>query len=156
MDTYRQRGTITQKGIGSMGKLKADITELALLCDVQVMYVFGSRAREIQDLVEGRRGALAQTRSDVDIGVKTRRPLTIKEKVKMALAFEDLFGVPRVDLVFLDEAPSLLALEIVKGELLYARNPVYEAEYQLYIMRRAADLIPYERMKNKMLLEEAR
>ena len=50
------------------------------------------------------------------------------------------------------EASAFLALEIVQGELLYADDETFEAEYQLYIMRRAADLMPHERMKQKTIL----
>jgi hypothetical protein len=31
-------------------------------------------------------------------------------------------------------------------------NSTYEAEYQLYIMRQAADLLPYEQMKQRMIM----
>ena len=58
----------------------------------------------------------------------------------------------RVDLIVLPEAPVSLALEIVTGEILYMQDSTYEAEYQLYIMRLAADLLPYERMKQRMIM----
>jgi len=32
------------------------------------------------------------------------------------------------------------------------KDPTHEAEYQLYIMRLAADLLPYERMKQEMII----
>ena len=52
----------------------------------------------------------------------------------------------------LSEAPVVLAFEIVTGEILYLRDATYEAEYQLYIMRMAAELIPFERAKQKMIM----
>jgi len=45
-----------------------------------------------------------------------------------------------------------LALEVVTGEILYMQDSTHEAEYQLYIMRMAADLLPYERMKQRMIM----
>jgi len=51
-----------------------------------------------------------------------------------------------------DKIPISLALEIVTGEILYMQDPTHEAEYQLYIMRMAADLLPYERMKQEMIM----
>jgi len=86
------------------------------------------------------------------MGVKPERPLTVEEKVKIAIFFEDLFDVPRVDLIVLPDAPIFLALEIVTGEILYMQDSTYEAEYQLCIMRMAADLLPYERMKQRMIM----
>ena len=76
----------------------------------------------------------------------------MEEKVKIAILFEDLFDVVRVDLILLPDAPISLALEIVMGEILYVRDSTYEAEYQLYIMRQAADLLPYEQMKQRMIM----
>ncbi len=68
------------------------------------------------------------------------------------MALEDLLDVPRVDLVILPEAPPFLALDIVQGELLCATDPVAEAEYQLYVLRRAGDLAPFERERRRMIL----
>ena len=96
--------------------------------------------------------SLPCTSSDLDIGVKPERLLTVEEKVEIALFFEDLFNVSRVDVVVLRDAPVFLALEIVIGEILYSQDNTYEAEYQLYIMRMAADLLPYEREKQKMIM----
>jgi predicted nucleotidyltransferase len=128
------------------------IREAALRYGLQIVYVFGSRAKEVLDLVQGRIGMLPPGPSDVDIGVKPARDLTVEEKVEIAIFFEDLLDVPRVDVVVLPEAPVFLALAIVTGELLFARDLTHEAEYQLYIMRRAAELLPYEKAKQAMVL----
>ena len=84
--------------------------------------------------------------------IMTDSPLTLEEKGRIAIFFEDLFDVPRVDLIVLPDAPIFLALEIVTGEILYMQDSNHEAEYQLYIMRMAADLLPYERMKQRMIM----
>ena len=135
-----------------MSKIKNELKQLAEKYSLQIIYAFGSRAKEALDLVEGKIKRLSKGISDLDIGIKPERRLNVEEKVEIALALEDIFDVSRVDLVVIPEVGVFLALEIVKGELLYAKDAVYEAEYQLYIMRRAAELIPYERMKQKMIL----
>jgi predicted nucleotidyltransferase len=119
---------------------------------LQIIYAFGSRAKEALEVVEGRLERLSPIPSDLDIGVKPESPLSVEKKVEIAIFFEDLFDLPRVDVVVLPEAPVSLAVEIITGEILYARDSTYEAEYQLYIMRMAADLLPYEREKQKMIL----
>ncbi len=136
-----------------MNKLREKIKRLAGRYNLQLIYAFGSRAKEAYDLTHGKKAALQASSSDLDIGVKPERSLSVEEKVKIAVFFEDLFGVPRVDVVVLPEAPVMLALEIVQGELLFAEADRYEAEYQLYIMRLAAELAPYERMKRDLILE---
>jgi len=135
-----------------MSKIKNELKQLAEKYDIQIIYAFGSRAREALNLVEGKIEKLSKGISDIDIGIKPKRRLNIEEKVEIALALEEIFDVSRVDLVIIPEAPIFLALEIVKGELLYAKDLTYEAEYQLYIMRQAAELIHYERMRQKMIL----
>ncbi|MFH0872518.1 MAG: nucleotidyltransferase domain-containing protein [bacterium] len=132
--------------------MKEKMGRLAAQYRLQIIYVFGSRAKEAQDLVEGRIDRLSSAPSDLDIGVKPERPLTVAEKVEIAIFFEDLFHLPRVDVVVLPEAPVSLAVEIVLGEILYTRDATYEAEYQLYIMKMAADLLPYEQAKQEMIL----
>jgi len=135
-----------------MGTIKEKIREIASQYGLQIIYAFGSRAKEALDLVEGRIDQFSTKSSDVDIGVKPEKPLSIEEKVKIAIFFEDLFEVARVDLIVLPEAPVFLAFEIVTGEILYMQDSTYEAEYQLYIMRQASDLLPYERMKQEMIM----
>jgi len=135
-----------------MPGVKEKIEQIAAKYGLQVIYAFGSRAKEALEVVEGRIASLSSTPSDLDIGVKPERHLTVEEKVEIAIFFEDLFHLPRVDVVVLPEAPVSLAVEIVIGEILYARDSTYEAEYQLYIMRMAADLLPYEQEKQKMIL----
>ena len=132
--------------------MKEKIAQMAGQYGLQIIYAFGSRAKEALEAVEGRLDRLSPTPSDLDIGVKPEKRLTVEEKVEIAIFFEDLFDLPRVDVVVLPEAPVSLAVEIVTGEILYARDSTYEAEYQLYIMRMAADLLPYEREKQKMIL----
>lgn len=136
-----------------MSKFKGKIEMLAKRYHLQLIYAFGSRAKEAHSLVHERRAPRPATSSDLDIGLKPERPLSVEEKVRIAVFFEDLFNMPRVDVVALPEAPVMLALEIVEGELLYAEDDRYEAEYQLYIMRLAAELAPYEKMKRALILE---
>lgn len=138
--------------IGIRMNYKAKLASLADEFNLQVIYAFGSRAKEVLHRVEEKGSQSAPSKSDLDIGIKPEKPLTVQEKVKIAIFFEDLFDVPKVDVVEIPEAPIILALEIIKGELLYACDENFEAEYQLYIMSRAADLMPFERLKQKTIL----
>ena len=133
-------------------EMEEKITKIASKYRLQIIYTFGSRAKEVLDRMEGRISHLSSTPSDLDIGVKPEKPLTVEEKVEIAIFFEDLFDLQRVDVVVLPEAPILLAMQIVTGEILYRQDQTYEAEYQLYIMRRAAELLPFERIKQKMIM----
>ncbi len=128
------------------------LVALAASYGLQCIYSFGSRAREALEFIEGRKLQLTPGASDLDIGVKSSSTLTVSEKVDLALELEELFAVPRVDLIVLSDVSIFLALEIVSGELLFAEDPHDEAEYQLYVMRKAAELMPYQRAKERMVL----
>jgi predicted nucleotidyltransferase len=137
-----------------------DRTEaLARLCDefqVDILYVFGSRAGEVREWLMGDRVSLSPGPPDVDMGVKAARGvrLSVYDKVRLALALEDLLGVPRVDLVCFSDADPFLAANIVRGERLYARDTYEADEYDLYILRRAGDLAPLERERMALILGE--
>jgi hypothetical protein len=131
---------------------KRRISAFARRNDLEIIYAFGSRAREILARIQGKTPPSTHSRSDLDLGIKPVRPLSVKEKVRIAFFFEDLFNISRVDVVSLPEAPASLGVEIVSGELLYAANEKNEADCQLYYMRRAADLLPFERERARMIL----
>jgi hypothetical protein len=70
------------------------------------------------------------------------------------MELEDLFEVGRVDLVLLPEADPYVALDVIRGELLYTRDPDRQARYELYVLRRAGDLLPFKKERMRMILEE--
>jgi predicted nucleotidyltransferase len=95
------------------------------------IYSFGSRAREVAAQVAGEAAEVSYPGSDVDIGVLPApgQHLTAAERADLTVALEDLLELGQVDMVILPEAPPFLALDIVRGELLYTTDPVAEAEY---------------------------
>jgi predicted nucleotidyltransferase len=122
--------------------------------DLVAFYAFGSRAAEVAALVHSTEAESSFPDSDVDIGALPARGrhLTARDRVRLTIALEDLFGVARVDLVILPEASPYLALDVVRGTLLCTTDPGAEAAYQLYVLRRAGDLAPFERERRRMLL----
>jgi len=129
------------------------------LCDefnVDILYTFGSRAREVREWLAKDRPGLPTRSADVDVGVKTGRgrQLSVREKVRLAQALEDMLGVKRVDLVCLDDADPFLAANVIRRERLYARDTYEADEYDLYVLRRAGDLAPLERERMALILGE--
>ena len=110
----------------------------------KALYAFGSRSAEV----------LQALQSDLDIGILTSYPFSVDEKVNLALELEELFNVPRVDLVVLQEADAFLAANIIRGERIYAEDSYLADEYDLYILRRAGDLAELERKRMAMILQE--
>lgn len=130
---------------------------LAELCGrygVDALYAFGSRAAEVAAFVRGQGVLNSPSASDLDLGVLPApdRRLDGDDRVRLTIELEDLFGGPRVDLVVLPQARPYLALDVVSGERLFCADPVREAEYELFVLRRAGDLAFFERERRRMLL----
>jgi len=137
-------------------KMKERIAAICRSNGIADLYVFGSRADEIAALVRDAAETVSKSESDVDVGVfpEKREPWSPERCVRVSMALEDLFQVSRVDLVFLPEADPYLALDIIRGELLYTNDPDRQARYELFVLRRAADLLPFKKQRTRMILEE--
>jgi predicted nucleotidyltransferase len=132
------------------------LQKIADLFSISELYVFGSRADEVASCVSGRAARTEHPDADIDVGVYTilGKRLSVKEKVQLTIELEDLFQVPRVDLVVISEAPLFLGLEVIKGKLLYCKDPDKQAEHELLIMRQAGDVAYYENERRQDILEE--
>jgi predicted nucleotidyltransferase len=134
--------------------------QLYKMCDhheIDLVYAFGSRACEVKNFLLGLGNMDESITSDVDIGIKgspARGPMPVREKVETAEAMEDLLGVERVDLVVLSEADPFLSANIVRGERIFSRDSYAADEYELYILRRAGDLVTLERERLNMIFNE--
>jgi len=123
---------------------------------VESVYVFGSRADEIRRFLDGKDKRLLPSQSDVDVGVKIEKgvSLTVREKVRLGIELEDLFDVNRVDLLVISEVDPFVAANIVRGERIYCEDDYIADEYDLYILRRAGDLVYLERKRMTLALRE--
>ena len=85
--------------------------------------------------------------SDLDLAVSggIGRRFLLAEKVTIASALSDLFQFEAVDLADLAEVDPFVAANIVRGERLYCLRRLYADELDLYVLRRAGDLAPFER-----------
>lgn len=143
--------------VKALNRLKI-LSKLAKEFSVADIYAFGSNAKEALSFIRGEKDFLEiPSSSDLDIGIRPEgtTSLSAKRKVELMIALEDFFNVNRVDLVDLTEADPFLALEVIRGELLYTKDPDDQAEYELFVLRRAADLMPYKRERIRMILRGA-
>jgi predicted nucleotidyltransferase len=108
---------------------------------ILALYLFGSRARGEE--MEG---------SDVDVGVLFREPVSLGDLVMLEAEIEPRLGLP-VDLVDAGRANAFLALDIIRGERVFCSEAYLADEFELYVLRRAGDLAPYERERRRLLLK---
>ncbi|OHD70561.1 MAG: hypothetical protein A2177_05750 [Spirochaetes bacterium RBG_13_68_11] len=133
--------------------LRSRLDDFCRAHDLDALYVFGSRAEGVCRSLEADLLAPESSPSDVDIGILPPESavLPVDRKVAIAAGLEDLLGVSRVDLVVLPEADPFLAVNIIRGERLFYRDARRIDEYELYVLRRAGDLAPFERERLAMI-----
>ncbi|HJS17419.1 MAG TPA: nucleotidyltransferase domain-containing protein [Anaerolineales bacterium] len=119
---------------------------------VKALYVFGSRSSEIYRVIQDETIDLQPSLKDVDIGILTHALLSIDEKISLSSELEELFDTPRVDLVIMQDADPFLAVNIIRGERIYAEDAHFMDEYELFVLRRAGDLTERERERISMIL----
>ena len=137
-----------------MNTLFGKVEQICRKYQVKALYVFGSRSAEILQAVQGDTLEIKPSQSDLDIGVLTQAPLSIDEKVSLTLEFEELFNVPRVDLVVLQELDAFLTVNVIRGERIYMEDSYLADEYELFVLRRAGDLAELERQRMALILQE--
>jgi len=129
-------------GADSITALAGDLAELAANDPrIVALYLFGSRAR-----------GEASERSDVDVGVLFRQEVALRDVVLLEDALQQRLGLP-VDVVDAGHVDAFLALDVIRGERVYCSDPDRCDEFELYVMRRAGDLAPFERERRRLLLQ---
>jgi len=126
--------------IGTHQRLDEICRKLGLLA----VYLFGSRADDGLAVLEGRN--VDGEGSDLDVGVVFRdREVPVERLGPLQVELEEAFAPLRVDLVPLQRVDALFCFEALDGHRVAAPDPVAADYYELYVMRRAAELLPIER-----------
>lgn len=122
--------------------IKGDLAGLAASDPrIVALYLFGSRAR-----------GEATERSDVDVGILFRQEVALRDILLLEDALEQHLGLP-VHLVDAAHASAFVALDVIRGERVFCCDPDRCDEFELYVMRRAGDLAPFERERRRILMQ---
>ena len=108
--------------------------------EVRAIYIFGSQA------VGG-----ARPDSDLDLGVLYRTRQALATTLRLEQDFEQETA-RKIHLIDLGRASAFLALDIVRGERVFCRDATETDRFELYVLRRAGDLLPFERQRQALLL----
>ena len=120
----------------------ADVVRGVAVTDPRIVavYLFGSQA-----------DGSATPESDVDLGVLFSPRVGIMDRVRLEARFAEALD-KEVDLVDVGACNAFLAFAVISGERLYCTDEDAGDEFDLYVMRRAGDLEPFERERRRMLL----
>ena len=137
-----------------MNDLQTKLAEICHRYGVTSLYAFGSRASEIAARVSGEQVVPAHPQSDGDFAVQIAVESSLRgfSRGGLLMDLEEIFELPRADLVVLNDADPFIALEAVRGELLFCTDLDQQAEEELFILRRAGDLEPFETERIRLML----
>jgi predicted nucleotidyltransferase len=124
----------------SSSLLEAAVQVAAADPEIRALYVFGSQL-----------SGHARSGSDLDLGVLYRHRQPLASTLTLEDQFEPIIG-RRVDVVDVARASAFLALDIVRGERVFCRDSTETDRFELYVLRRAGDLLPFERDRQALLL----
>jgi hypothetical protein len=113
---------------------------------VRLAYLFGSQATR-----------RTHPSSDIDVAVLLDEALTpderFAERIRLLGDLSRIFGTDHVDLVLLNEAPPLLAYEVLRhGVLLYCADAQTRIEFQVRTLRAYEDTIPLRRILSEAMV----
>lgn len=126
---------------------------------LSLVYLFGSRARTGVQILAGEKVVEDDPLSDIDVGVVTDGPLPEPSErpsfyARLYNELEELFKPLRLDLVFLEEQHSVFQAEAIKGICVYQSSEQKRDEYEMRVLRRAADFAPFLRRFLQDVLDE--
>ena len=135
---------------------RAELKEICRRYSIDAIYSFGSRGMELKLFAAGAGDIDRSKAADFDVAVKIgpQRSLNVRQKSQLTIDLEELFQLTRLDLVVINEADPFLAANIIRGERIFCRDEFLADQYELYVLRRAGDLIPLERERLQLIFSK--
>jgi transcriptional regulator with XRE-family HTH domain len=112
--------------------------------NIALVYIFGSQKENSLKLLNGEKVDIKDPLADIDVGIVFIHSIEdIPERYKIYSNiyndFEDLFLPYHLDLVFLQECHSVFQTEALLGICVYSISEEFKDEYEMMVLRRAAD-----------------
>jgi predicted nucleotidyltransferase len=132
---------------------RSELKEICRQYSIDTIYSFGNRATELKMFVTGAGDIDRSKAVDFDVAVKIppQKSLSVRQKSQLTIDLEELFRLTKLDLVVINEADPFLAANIIRGERIFCRDEYLADQYELYVLRRAGDLIPLERERLQII-----
>ena len=120
------------------------LREICQKYNIALVYLFGSQKENSFKLLNGEKVDIKDPLADIDVGIVFIHSIEdIPERYKIYSNiyndFEDLFLPYHLDLVFLQECHSVFQTEALLGICVYSISEEFKDEYEMMVLRRAAD-----------------
>jgi predicted nucleotidyltransferase len=123
---------------------REQLEQLAVRHGLVAVYLFGSRAGDGLALLAGT--SVEAEGSDLDVGIVTHPPSREwRDLADLQVCLEDVFAPLRVDLVPLHAVDALFQYRAIDGHRVAAPDATAANNWELEVMRRAAELLPIQR-----------
>ncbi len=115
---------------------------------IALAYLFGSQKDLAYQVLLGHKVEVTDPLADIDLGLvfKSQSAFALSPPPLRHILYADLynklsevFSPYPLDLVFLQEGHSVFQLEAIKGICVYANSEAFKDDYEMMILRRAAD-----------------
>ncbi|MDK2854961.1 MAG: uncharacterized protein PWQ86_174 [Bacillota bacterium] len=115
---------------------------------VALVYLFGSQAENGLKLLQGEKVRITDPLADLDVGIVTEKPLPSGAErcrlyAELHNAFQDVFAPFPVDLTLLEENHAVFQAEAIKGICVFSSSQERRDQYEMNVLRRAADFRPF-------------
>jgi len=112
--------------------------------NIALAYLFGSQKENALRILEDKDVSINDPLADIDVGIVFSYDIeNVKERYKLYgdiyNELEELFKPYPLDLIFLQESHSVFQVEALKGICIYSVSEEFKANYEMMILRRAAD-----------------
>ena len=120
------------------------LREICQKYNIALVYLFGSQKENSLKLLNGEKVDIKDPLADIDVGIVFSQDIeSIPDRHKVYSNiyndFEDLFLPYHLDLVFLQECHSVFQTEALSGICVYKISEEFKDEYEMMVLRRAAD-----------------
>ena len=112
--------------------------------NIALVYLFGSQKENSLNILNEEKVDIKDPLADIDVGIVFSQDIeSIPDRHKVYSNiyndFEDLFLPYHLDLVFLQECHSVFQSEALLGICVYSISEEFKDEYEMMVLRRAAD-----------------
>jgi len=112
--------------------------------NIALAYLFGSQKENALRILENKNASINDPLADIDVGIVFSCDIeNVKERYKLYgdiyNELEELFKPYPLDLVFLQESHSVFQVEALKGICVYSVSEEFKDNYEMMVLRRAAD-----------------